>query len=119
MENLDGWVGRVGEAFRRADRAPGEAPMGVVRATAQSVNVADVPFNLMGLGSGDNSDDGFTGGSLGAHQAAWCLANGLVECGMAISLQQKAIRRTNELADKYNWSRGQRNVFVTRTGWAS
>lgn len=36
MEELDGWVGRVGEAFRRADRAPEPAPVGVVRTTDES-----------------------------------------------------------------------------------
>lgn len=62
-------------------------------------------------GSGDNSDDGFTGGSLGRHQAAWCLNQGAVACGGAILLQRDALKRTNELADKYNWTTGQRNAF--------
>lgn len=41
MEQLDGWVGRVGEAFRRADRAPGPVPVGVVLTTEDSVKVAE------------------------------------------------------------------------------
>lgn len=61
-------------------------------------------------GSGDNSGDGFTGGSLGIHQAAWCLDQGPA-CVRAILLQRDALQRTNELADKYNWSTGQRNAF--------
>lgn len=44
MEDLDGWVGRVGEAFRNADRAPGEAPEGVVLTTEESVKVAEPEF---------------------------------------------------------------------------
>ena len=55
MEDLDGWVGRVGEAFRHADHAPG--PVGVVRTTDESVlkaaNVLDLPLsNLDGEQSG-------------------------------------------------------------------
>ncbi|MGH3708600.1 MAG: polymorphic toxin type 17 domain-containing protein [Pseudonocardiaceae bacterium] len=47
MEELDGWVGRVSEAFRHADRAPGEAgkaPEGVVLTTDDSVKVAEPEF---------------------------------------------------------------------------
>jgi len=44
MENLDGWVGRVGEAFRHADRAPGPVPVGVVLTTEESVKVAEPEF---------------------------------------------------------------------------
>ncbi|MGH3697484.1 MAG: DUF6973 domain-containing protein [Pseudonocardiaceae bacterium] len=67
--------------------------------------------SLTSPGSGANSDDGFTGGSLGVHQAAWCAVVGPVECGRAILLQRKAIERTNKLADELNWSTGQRNAF--------
>lgn len=44
MEDLDGWVGRVGEAFRHADRAPGPVPVGVVLTTDESVKVAEPEF---------------------------------------------------------------------------
>ena len=37
MQQFDGWVGRVGEAFRHADHAPGMAPVGVVLTTDESV----------------------------------------------------------------------------------
>lgn len=55
MGDLDGWVGRVGDAFRQADRAPG--PVGVVRTTDECVlqlaNVLDLPLsNLDGEQSG-------------------------------------------------------------------
>ncbi|MGH3929940.1 MAG: DUF6973 domain-containing protein [Pseudonocardiaceae bacterium] len=62
-------------------------------------------------GSGDNSDDGFTGGSLGAHQAAWCAAQGVVQCARGMMIQREALQKTNELADQYNWSASQRNAF--------
>lgn len=60
MEQLDGWVGRVGEAFRRADRASGSAPVGVMLTTEESVkaqkaleDVLDLPLsNLDGEQSG-------------------------------------------------------------------
>lgn len=65
----------------------------------------------MSPGSGDNSDDGFTGSSLGFYQAAWCASAGLLACGKAMLLQQQALQRTNELADEHNWSRAQRNAF--------
>ncbi|MGH3767323.1 MAG: alpha/beta hydrolase [Pseudonocardiaceae bacterium] len=38
MEQLDGWVGRVGEAFRNADHDNGSAPSGVVRTIEASVD---------------------------------------------------------------------------------
>ena len=44
MEDLDGWVGRVGDAFRQADRAPGPVPVGVVLTTEESVKVAEPEF---------------------------------------------------------------------------
>ena len=55
MGDLDGWVGRVGDAFRHADHTPG--PVGVVRTTDESVlkaaNVLDLPLsNLDGEQSG-------------------------------------------------------------------
>ncbi|MGH8884626.1 MAG: hypothetical protein ACRDYX_05530 [Egibacteraceae bacterium] len=37
MEGPDGWVGRVGEAFRRADRAPGPVLPGVVLPTEEGL----------------------------------------------------------------------------------
>lgn len=40
MEQLDWWVGRVGEAFRQADRAPGPVPPGVVLSTEEAVEAA-------------------------------------------------------------------------------
>ena len=70
-----------------------------------------VPSQLMSPGSGDNSGDGFTGGSLGLHQSAWCAAQGPLACAKAMLIQRKALQRTNELADQYNWSRAQRNAF--------
>jgi len=45
MEQLDGWVGRVGEAFRQADRAPGPVPVGVVLTAEESVKVAPPEFS--------------------------------------------------------------------------
>ncbi|MGH3708597.1 MAG: hypothetical protein ACRDRQ_10940 [Pseudonocardiaceae bacterium] len=79
MENLDDWVGRVGEAFRHADRAPGHAPKGVVRTTDRSVirddlatsskaaaGVAELPIpgppgnkKPVGRGSGKHDSDPF------------------------------------------------------------
>lgn len=47
MEELDGWVGRVGEAFRQADRAPGPAPEGVVLTTEEAVKVAEPEFEKL------------------------------------------------------------------------
>ena len=44
MEDLDSWVGRVGDAFRQADRAPGPVPVGVVLTTEESVKVAEPEF---------------------------------------------------------------------------
>lgn len=41
MEQLDGWVGRIGEAFRQADRAPGPAPVGVMLTTDESKITAE------------------------------------------------------------------------------
>lgn len=41
MEQLDGWVGRIGEAFRQADRAPGSAPVGVMLTTDESKITAE------------------------------------------------------------------------------
>ncbi len=64
-----------------------------------------------GPGSGANSGDGFTGGSLGLHQAAWCAEVGPLACGKAILLKEKALERTNKLADERNWSTEQRNAF--------
>jgi len=40
MEELDGWVGRVGEAFRQADRAPGLVLVGIALTTEESLKVA-------------------------------------------------------------------------------
>jgi RHS repeat-associated protein len=62
-------------------------------------------------GSGANSGDGFTGGSLGVHQLKWCRDMGKIACLNAIRFQQKALKKTNELADKYGWSPGRRNAF--------
>ena len=44
MEDLDGWVGRVSEAFRQADRAPGPVPVGVMLTTEESVKVPEPEF---------------------------------------------------------------------------
>ncbi|MGH3922563.1 MAG: hypothetical protein ACRDTT_06795, partial [Pseudonocardiaceae bacterium] len=57
MEELNGWVKRVEEAFRQADRAPGPTPVGVVLSTDESVlkaaNVLDLALiNLDGVQSG-------------------------------------------------------------------
>ena len=98
-------LGMLDQARQQLDDAGEHAARIVAQARDQ------VPARPRWAGSGDNSDDGFTGSSLGPHQAAWCLAQGAVQCGRAILLQQQALERTNELADKYNWSTGQRNAF--------
>jgi uncharacterized protein YukE len=63
------------------------------------------------VGSGDNSGDGPTGGSLGIHQALWCASVGLGECAQAMLLQQKALAKTNDLARDNDWSDSQTNAF--------
>ncbi|GIJ27680.1 hypothetical protein Vqi01_28420 [Micromonospora qiuiae] len=64
-----------------------------------------------GPGSGANSKDGFTGSSLGYHQARWCLDMGLLACARGIVIQQKALSVSNRLADQFRWSTGRRNAF--------
>lgn len=41
MQELNEWVGRVGGAFRRADRAPGPVPVGVVLTTDEAFNAPE------------------------------------------------------------------------------
>ncbi|MGQ0774733.1 MAG: putative alpha/beta hydrolase [Pseudonocardiales bacterium] len=62
-------------------------------------------------GSGDNSEDGPSGSSLGPNQAAWCAAVGPLQCLRAYNIKEEALQKTNELADRYGWSEGQRNAF--------
>ncbi|WP_433530635.1 RHS repeat domain-containing protein [Micromonospora sp. CA-263727] len=62
-------------------------------------------------GSGANSDDGFTGSSLGIYQTLWCLDMGLLACARGILIQQKALDVSNRLADNFRWSTGRRNAF--------
>jgi hypothetical protein len=63
------------------------------------------------VGSGDNSGDGPSGGSFGPHQAIWCASVGAIQCLRAKNIKDEALQKTNELADKYGWSTGQRIAF--------
>ncbi|MFY1655301.1 RHS repeat domain-containing protein [Solwaraspora sp. WMMB762] len=62
-------------------------------------------------GSGANSDDGFTGSSLGVFQGRWCLIMGPISCLRGVVIQQKAIDAANTFGDRYGWSVGRRNAF--------
>jgi len=62
-------------------------------------------------GSGANSDDGFTGSSLGVFQGRWCLIMGPISCLRGVVIQQKAIDAANAFGDRYGWSVGRRNAF--------
>ncbi|WP_326555231.1 RHS repeat domain-containing protein [Micromonospora sp. NBC_01813] len=62
-------------------------------------------------GSGANSDDGFTGSSLGVFQGRWCLVMGPISCLRGVLIQQKAIDAANRFGDEYGWSVGRRNAF--------
>jgi RHS repeat-associated protein len=94
-DDIIDFVRDVGEAVQTAGDAVAKAAEG------------DDP----GIGSGANSDDGFTGGSMGANQVAWCASVGALKCAIAHELKQQAIDKVNELAGKYQWSRGRRNAF--------
>ena len=63
-----------------------------------------------GQGSGEQSQDGPSGSSLGPNQLAWCVQVGPVVCQRANQARKDALELEQQYHDP-NWSTGQTNAF--------